>query len=141
MRSTIRCPGRSKARCRPRSPEDPCRVAAVGGGRRARVGGDAHTVGAVARRHVAPAAAPLRLSADAGHGCFVGVLNLQFGDSTILSPDGTVVAFVGRRATGEIRSSTFGDSTAEATALGGTDDASSFLSPDGGWIGFFAGKS
>ena len=60
---------------------------------------------------VVPAPAPLRLSATLAEDASLASFNLQFGDSTILSPDGTVVAFVGQKADGVFLSSMFGDST------------------------------
>jgi Tol biopolymer transport system component len=89
---------------------------------------------------VAPAAAPVRLSAILAGDASLASFNLQFGDSTILSPDGTVVAFVGQKGDGSnpqlyVRRL----DQLQATPLGGTNDAlSPFFSPDGGWIGFFA---
>jgi serine/threonine protein kinase len=67
-------------------------------------------------------------------------LPLDSGDTTSLSPDGTVVAFIAQKS---------GDSNRhlyvrrlnqlQATVLPGTDDARDpFFSPDGEWIGFFA---
>ena len=87
-----------------------------------------------------PAPAPLRLSATLTDDAALASFNLQFGDSTILSPDGTVVAFVGQKAEGSnpqlyVRRL----DQLQATPLGGTDDVlSPFFSPDGRWIGFFA---
>jgi serine/threonine-protein kinase len=74
-------------------------------------------------------------------GTDVSIANTELGAATILSPDGTVIAFAGRAA---------GDGSSQlhvrrldqlqAVPLAGTDDAQSpFFSPDGQWIAFFAG--
>lgn len=82
--------------------------------------------------------APVRLSADLG--AAVSVASGP-GDAVALSPDAAVVAFVGQGEAGAspqlyVRRL----SQLHAAALPGTEDASSpFFSPDGQWIGFFAG--
>ncbi len=89
---------------------------------------------------VAPAAAPLRLSATLAGDASLASFNLQFGDATILSPDGTVIVFVGQKGDGDnpqlyVRRL----EQLQATPFGGTDGAlMPFFSPDGRWIGFFA---
>ncbi|MDP3719874.1 MAG: protein kinase [Acidobacteriota bacterium] len=86
---------------------------------------------------IAPSAL-VRLSAELGADAS---LSFRSGDATALSPDGTLIAFVAEKD---------GDGTTllyvrrldqlQATALSGTDDAMSpFFSPDGEWLGFFAG--
>ena len=60
---------------------------------------------------VAPAPAPLRLSATLAEDASLASFNLQFGDSTILSPDGTWSRLWGRRPRAVFLSSMFGDST------------------------------
>jgi serine/threonine-protein kinase len=91
---------------------------------------------------VVPAAAPLRLSATLAEDAALAPFNVQFGDATILSPDGTMVAFVGQKAAGSTpQLYTRQLDQLQATPLLGTDDAlSPFFSPDGRWIGFFAGQ-
>jgi serine/threonine-protein kinase len=70
----------------------------------------------------------------------VSVANTELGAATILSPDGTVVAFVGRTAANTspqlyVRRL----DQLDAVALPGTDNAESpFFSPDGEWLAFFA---
>ena len=68
-------------------------------------------------------------------------LSTGFGAATILSPDGTTLAFVAVPAT-QARPALFVRKLVElqATALSGTEDAASpFFSPDGQWIAYFAG--
>ena len=68
-------------------------------------------------------------------------LSIGFGAATILSPDGTTLAFVAVPA-GQVRPVLFVRKLVElqATALSGTEDAASpFFSPDGQWIAYFAG--
>jgi serine/threonine-protein kinase len=85
-----------------------------------------------------PRPLPLRLSAELG-----ADVSLAFGpgDSTTLSPDGAVVAFIAKKSSGGssqlyVRRLT----QLHATPLSGTDDADGpFFSPDGEWIAFFAG--
>ncbi len=85
------------------------------------------------------ATAPMRMSVELGTG--ISLANTETGSATVLSPDGTVVVFVGR---------TSGSRTAQlyvrrldqlqAVPLAETDDAQNpFFSPDGEWVGFFAG--
>jgi serine/threonine-protein kinase len=68
-------------------------------------------------------------------------LSTAVGAAAILSPDGTTLAFVAVPAK-QARPALFVRKLEElqATALAGTDDAASpFFSPDGLWIGYFAG--
>ena len=58
-----------------------------------------------------PAPAPLRLSATLAEDASLASFNLQFGDSTILSPDGTSGRVCGAEGRGVFLSSMFGDST------------------------------
>ena len=85
-------------------------------------------------RVIAPLHVSLELGAD------VSLANTDLGAATILSPDGTVVAFVGRAA--ENPSSQLYVRRLDqlhAVPLPGTDDAESpFFSPDGKWLAFFA---
>ena len=109
--------------------EDPDRVAAVGWARGAR---DVLALTLLLwapwrATPVVPAPAPLRLSATLAEDASLASFNLQFGDSTILSPDGTVVAFVGQKAEGGIPQLYVRRlDQLQATPLGGTDHA---LSP------------
>jgi Tol biopolymer transport system component len=80
----------------------------------------------------------LHLTADVG-GDVLPTFGL--GNSISLSPDGTVIAFVAQQVDGG-RPQIYLRRLTElrANALSGTDDAATpFFSPDGGWIGFFAG--
>ena len=89
---------------------------------------------------VVPAPEPLRLSVTLAEDASLASFNLQFGDSAVLSPDATVVAFVGQKGADDrpqlyVRRL----NQLQAAPLAGTDDAlSPFFSPDGRWIGFFA---
>jgi serine/threonine protein kinase/Tol biopolymer transport system component len=79
----------------------------------------------------------LRLSTELGGPVSLGTP--VFGASAILSPDGTMLAFVARA--GADRSQLYVRLLTQlrATPLSGTDDADSpFFSPDGQWIAFFA---
>ena len=87
---------------------------------------------------VAPASAPLRLSATLAGDASLASFNLQFGDATILSPDGNVIVFVGQKGDGAIPQIYVRRlEQLQATPLPGTDGAlMPFFSPDGRWIGF-----
>ena len=80
----------------------------------------------------------MRISVELG--ADVWLANTELGAATILSPDATVVAFVGRRP--QTASSQLFIRRLEqlqAVPLPGTDEAESpFFSPDGKWIAFFA---
>jgi serine/threonine-protein kinase len=82
----------------------------------------------------------LRLRTELGGQVPLAPFNVQFGDSTVISPAGDAIAFVGQASP---------DSSPElfvrplnqllAMRLPGTDNAiQPFFSPDGEWIGFFA---
>ena len=83
-------------------------------------------------------ASPLRLTAEIGADAS---LFDNFGASAVLSPDGQVMAFAAVKNIGEgpalyVRRL----AQLNATLLNGTEGATSpFFSPDGQWIGFFAG--
>ena len=89
-------------------------------------------------RNTTPAFAPLRLSAELGADVTLAVVS---GDAMSLSPDGAVLAFVGQKgAAGRPQLFVRRLTQLQAMPLPGTDDAESpFFSPDGQWIGFFAG--
>ena len=65
-------------------------------------------------------------------------LGADGGASAILSPDGTILVFVGQRA-GQTRLFVRKLDQLSAVTLAGTEDAADpFFSPDGQWVGFFA---
>ena len=85
----------------------------------------------------APVSAPRKLLASIGADAS---LPTDLGASAILSPDGTMLAFVARQAGQQTRLFIRKLDQLQAAALAGTADAASpFFSPDGQWIGFFAG--
>jgi len=85
-----------------------------------------------------PAAVPLRVSAELGADASLATAGL--GDTAVLSPDGTVVAFVARKGDRSPQLYVRRLTQLQATLLSGTDEADSpFFSPDGQWIAFFAG--
>jgi serine/threonine-protein kinase len=100
------------------------------------VGGAAVVLSRSTRSDVTPAPA-LRLTTDIGADAS---LDIAFGASTVLSPDGQMMAFVAERAAGQppqlyIRRL----DQLDATALAGTSGARDpFFSPNGQWMGFFA---
>jgi len=80
---------------------------------------------------------PLRLSVELGTDT-----SLATGSRTaaILSPDGTVLAFVAQEAAGQTSLHVRRLDQLEPKPLSGTEGANApFFSPDGQWIGFFAG--
>jgi serine/threonine-protein kinase len=69
-----------------------------------------------------------------------GELGSQVGTDVILSPDGNRMVFVSRDAMGLAHLYTRRLDQAAAVRLPGTEGArSAFISPDGGWVGFWAG--
>ena len=85
----------------------------------------------------APVSAPRKLLASIGADAS---LPTDLGASAILSPDGTMLAFVARQAGQQTRLFIRKLDQLQAAALAGTEDAASpFFSPDGQWFGFFAG--
>jgi serine/threonine-protein kinase len=93
-------------------------------------------------RKTLPAPALLRVRADLGADASLASLNVRFGNAAVLSPDGAVVAFVAQNSGGaspELYVRRLNE--LQASPLPGTDDAlAPFFSPDGRWIGFFAGN-
>jgi serine/threonine-protein kinase len=80
----------------------------------------------------------VRVSADLG--AEASLVNSGYGPAAILSPDGTVVAFVAQSAGEPPHIYVRRLNQMHATPLSGTDDADSpFFSPDGQAIAFFAG--
>ncbi len=80
---------------------------------------------------------PVRLNSDIGA---EGKLYTDYGASEVLSPDGTRIVYVVTEPTGVRRLYLRALDQLQATALPGTDTARDpFFSPDGEWIGFFAG--
>ena len=89
-------------------------------------------------RTMAPAL-PVRLSVELTPDA--SIASSAVGAATILSPDGLLVAFVAQKGgSGSSQLYVRRLDQLQATSLSGTDDADSpFFSPDGLWIGFFAG--
>ena len=85
----------------------------------------------------APARAALRLTADLGADASLWISNS--GAAAVLSPDGSMLAFVAQRSAGKPQLFVRRLDQLQATPLSGTDEATSpFFSPDGQWIAFFA---
>jgi serine/threonine-protein kinase len=90
----------------------------------------------VGRRPAVETQVPNRVSIDLPPDM---TISLGRGSSVILSPDGRTLAFVGRTQ-GRTQLYLRALDKFESRAIDGTDDASNpFFSPDGRWIGFFAG--
>jgi len=91
-------------------------------------------------RRVAPNDAPSAMRLDVDLGMAVAPTNL--GPDAILSPDGTRLVVVGEGSNGKSRLLTrrLDQSPSQSVELRGSDGASApFFSPDGQWVGFFAG--
>jgi Tol biopolymer transport system component len=86
-----------------------------------------------------PTTAPMRMSVELGTD--ISLANAETGTAIVLSPDGTVVVFVGRTSGSRTSQLYVRDlDQLQAVPLAGTDDAQNpFFSPDGEWIAFFAG--
>jgi serine/threonine-protein kinase len=89
-------------------------------------------------------APPVRLNAhlgvEAGLVVARGGVRRGAGSSLALSPDGRYLAFAAQEGNGPSRLYVRDLQELDAVALSGTDDAGGpFFSPDGVWIGFFAG--
>jgi serine/threonine-protein kinase len=80
---------------------------------------------------------PVRLDLDLGADVSLGS---SIGPAVILSPDGTRLAFVSQGSDGIRRLFTRRLDQPKAAQLSGTEEAEApFFSPDGQWVGFFAG--
>src|SRR5712692_2688029 len=80
---------------------------------------------------------PMRLNAEIGADAS---LNTDLGSSAILSADGTRLAFIATSSDQERRIYVRSLDQLQASALSGTEDAQNpFFSPEGLWLGFFAG--
>lgn len=85
----------------------------------------------------APPVPLLRPNVDLGP---EAALPSNLGASAILSPDGARLVFIGRSAAGKSRLYTRLLDQSQAALLSGTESARDpFFSPDGQWVGFFAG--
>jgi serine/threonine-protein kinase len=89
----------------------------------------------------APPGMAMRFTTDlSADGSLANSIANQYGDAAVLSPDGTVVAFVAQKGeSGKRQLFVRRLNQLHATLLSGTDDAlSPFFSPDGLWIAFSA---
>ena len=86
-----------------------------------------------------PPSVPMRLGVELSPD--VSLAGSPVGAATVLSPDGRILAFVAQKGgSGSPQLYVRRLDQLQATPLAGTDDADSpFFSPDGEWIGFFAG--
>jgi serine/threonine-protein kinase len=92
-----------------------------------------------ARSSRLPLSVPLQFTAELDSEVSLAPLNVQFGEAAVLSPDGTIVAFVAQRGVSRPQLYIRRLSQLQASPLSGTDDAvGPFFSPNGAWIGFFA---
>jgi serine/threonine-protein kinase len=99
---------------------------------------------AVAGRYLTPAPSaptPVRLTARLAEDVSLGLpFSGMMGATTIISPDGSTLAFVGQKGNEAPQLYVRRLDQLQATPLAGTDHAlGPFFSPDGQWIGFFAG--
>jgi serine/threonine-protein kinase len=86
------------------------------------------------------ATAPVRLSAELGADVTLGVGGAP-GANLALSPDGKLLVFAAQSTSGPSQLYLRRFDQLQASALPGTDDGRNpFFSPDGQWIGFFAGS-
>jgi serine/threonine-protein kinase len=87
-----------------------------------------------------PTPFPLRLDTRLGPDLTLDMVALNRGPAAVLSPDGTLLAFIAREPGEASRIYVRPLNRLEARPLPGTEGARSpFFSPDGQWIGFFAG--
>ena len=84
-----------------------------------------------------PPASPIRMSLELGAG--TALATVSQGAAAVLSPDGTMLAFVGQTTPASPRQLFVRRlSEMHATSLAGTENAvNPFYSPDGQWIAFF----
>ena len=84
-----------------------------------------------------PLASPIRMSLELGAG--TALATVSQGAAAVLSPDGTMLAFVGQTTPGSRRQLFVRRlSETHATSLAGTENAvNPFYSPDGQWVAFF----
>jgi len=88
-------------------------------------------------RRAERAATPIRVKADIGGDL---TLDVSQGPAMALSPDGTLMVLVAQKPGEPTRLHVRQLSQLQSMALAGTDEARApFFSPDGQWIGFFAG--
>ena len=87
----------------------------------------------------APPARATRVSVEIGADASLS-LNIISGSTAILSPDGSLLAFVAQKSAGDVpRIYVRHLDQLQASPLAATEDAASpFFSPDGQWIAFFA---
>jgi serine/threonine-protein kinase len=93
-------------------------------------------------RPVTEAAKPVRLSVELGADVSLATTGFGVGTAIVLSPDGTLIAFVAQRAAGGRQQQLYVRRLEELSAspLPGTENARNpFFSLDGQWLGFFAG--
>jgi len=93
-------------------------------------------------RPVTGAAKPVRLSIELGADVSIATTGFGMGTTAILSPDGSLLAFVSQRSAGGRPQQLYVRRLEELSAspLPGTENARNpFFSPDGQWLGFFAG--
>jgi WD40-like Beta Propeller Repeat len=87
-----------------------------------------------------PPPEPLRISADLGAAAPLAPFNVQFGDAAAISPDGAVLAFIAQEDDRDPQLYVRRLNQLHAEPLLGTNNAlGPFFSPDGQWVGFFAG--
>jgi serine/threonine-protein kinase len=87
-----------------------------------------------------PVPSPVRLSAEVGADVTLGVSGAP-GANLALSQDGKLLVFAAQRTTGVSELYIRRVDQLQATSLSGTDNGRNpFFSPDGQWIGFFAGS-
>jgi serine/threonine-protein kinase len=87
-----------------------------------------------------PVSSPVRLSAEIGADVTLDVSGAP-GANLALSPNGKLLVFAAQRTTGVSELYIRRVDQLHATSLSGTDNGRNpFFSPDGQWIGFFAGN-
>jgi serine/threonine-protein kinase len=89
-----------------------------------------------------PAAKSARLSVELGADVSLATKGFGLGTAAVFSPDGSLLAFVAQRAAGGRPQQLYVRrlEQQQASPLAGTENARNpFFSPDGQWLGFFAG--